>query len=411
MTPRDALTHRCWVSEAAAAARDHSAPQAPGAEPAPPPATTLAGAHRMLSAGNTTFLVGDWARAAAHYSAALPFSLAAGDEQASADTITNLGNVAWRQGRFDEAEARYADALHRYAHLGAVWQVAVVVQNRGNVAYYRGNLDRARADYQEAADRLAALGEHRRAADARVNLSAFFIELGQPDKALAELAVAVELYRNYGPLDELPRLRAELGQNRGLALVHAGRLDAGRVELEGALAAYSEMDDGEKVAELEHDVALCAARQGDLDSAALGYGRALSHYERVQDELGAADCHLGLGTIALRQDRLRDAERNTRTALASYRAAERWTAAASAEHNLGRALRGQAGLAHLVNAWAELQAMYWRLPDLTERASWRPNGRHGHGQRPRRSTGPEPPRPGRRDHRVVTGHRDRPARC
>jgi hypothetical protein len=112
------------------------------------------------------------------------------------------------------------------------------------------------------------------------------------------------------------------------------------------------MDDGEKVAELEHDVALCAARQGDLDSAALGYGRALSHYERVQDELGAADCHLGLGTIALRQDRLRDAERNTRTALASYRAAERWTRGSFCRTQPGPGPSRPGRTGALVNAWA-----------------------------------------------------------
>jgi tetratricopeptide (TPR) repeat protein len=332
---------------------------------------TPADAHRVLAEGNSAFLAGDWTTAGRCYRAVLPFFLATGDEEASADTITNLGNVAWRRGRFGDAEAYYADALDRYRALGATWQVPVVVQNRGNVAYHRGNLDQARSDYLEAADRLTAMGEYRRAADALVNLSAFSIDLGLTDDALQQLSTALSLYRDNAPPDELPRLYAEIAQNRGLTLVEAGRLNDGRTQLARALDDFTQLDHREKVATLQHDIALCAVRQGDLGTALDLYRHVLAYYTDVQDELAAADCHLGLGTIALRQDRPEDAQRHTRAAMATYDATEQWLAAARAEHNLGLAIPDEVGLTHLTNAWATVQAMYWRLPDLTERASWR----------------------------------------
>jgi hypothetical protein len=115
----------------------------------------------MLSAGNTTFLVGDWARAAAHYSAALPFSLAAGDEQASADTITISATSRGVRARFDEAEARYADACiamrtsARYGRWQWLCRTAATSPTTVGTSIAPGPTTRS-------ADRLAALGEHRR---------------------------------------------------------------------------------------------------------------------------------------------------------------------------------------------------------------------------------------------------------
>lgn len=358
--------------------------QAPRAESGPKPSQPLdvdprpldppdtdADALRVLAEGNSAFLAGDWTTADRCYRTVLPFFLATGDEQASADTITNCGNVAWRRGRFDDAEAHYADALNRYRALGATWQVPVVIQNRGNVAYHRGNLDSARADYLEAANRLTAMGEHRRAADALVNLSAFSIDLGLTDDALLQLITAASLYRESAPPDELPQLYAEIAQNQGLALVEAGRLDDGRGQLTLALDAFTQLDRQEKIATLQHDIAVCAVRQGDLVTALDLYRRSLAYYIDVQDDLAAADCHLGLGTIALRQERPEEAQRQARAAMKTYAATGQWLAAARAEHNLGIATPGDIGLTHLTDAWATLQAMYWRLPDLSERTSWR----------------------------------------
>ncbi|MGW4215225.1 CHAT domain-containing tetratricopeptide repeat protein [Lentzea sp. NPDC004789] len=331
-------------------------------------------AASRLAAGTEALGRADWSGARDHYLVALAGFLAADDRKGIADATINVGNTAYFLGELDEAERRYRAALPLYRELGIARSVAIVGQNLGNVCFQRGELDLAANQYREAADDLLSGGFQREAADTLVNLSAVLVYLGRPQEALKHLDRAGELYGETCGEGELEGKLAELNQNSGLALAEVKSFDLAREHLQSALRHWTSVDPSEnQAARTNHNLGLVAFRAGNLAEAHLRYSEALAYFLNVGNHHDAADTQLGLGMVARRRGEEEEARVLFRLAQHHYRQTGQWLAHARALFNEGLTFPEDSftRFALLGGAWAAMQSMSWRLPQIAERAGWR----------------------------------------
>jgi len=106
----------------------------------------------LITAGMIASLVGDHARAEAHYAQALSVAAEISDPvraaTATADALKPLGEVAHSQGRPDRATELLEQALALYREVGDTWGVVATLQYLGTLASDTGALDQAVSRYK-----------------------------------------------------------------------------------------------------------------------------------------------------------------------------------------------------------------------------------------------------------------------
>jgi tetratricopeptide (TPR) repeat protein/transcriptional regulator with XRE-family HTH domain len=253
-----------------------------------------AAAERNL--GGACESLGDYERAAGHYSSALPLARQAGWLEGEAVSLSDIGELHAEMGQLQRAADCLAQALalHRQAGYKA---------GQATVLDYLGDVERALGRPMQAVEHLVqALALHReigsrsgQAADLS-NLGEAYRDLGQLDRAQQHLTEALALSRELG---------SRFGEAYGLHALAALHRDAGRhphaLELaEAALELACEVRTARLETDARNTLGGVQLRLGRPELAAGHHRRALelacqadAHYPETEALLGLAAAHQG----------------------------------------------------------------------------------------------------------------------
>lgn len=265
--------------------------------------------------------LGETAEAERRFLEALALDRELAEPEEEAVVLANLAALAIGAGRYGAALDRLTEAVAlAHAHAAAPWtaeQLRVARLNRAVVLERLGAHDEALALLRELSAGPEPDRRHRAALAA--NLGVVYRNLGDPRRAARELERAAELFRaesdrgglanallNLGQIFELhlgAPVRAEAlyseaiaearaGGNRTEEIVArlfrgrlrsgAGRIEAGRADLETALAAARSSGDAESEWSALYELARAARAEGDEEGALERADRALAAIERVR---------------------------------------------------------------------------------------------------------------------------------
>lgn len=155
---------------------------------------------------------------------------ATGRDRRVADTYQRfLEATALRRTDLDEAVAGWSEALEVWRELGEAEFEGEVLHRLGSAAFARREYRQATELYLAAAAAFARIGSRRWESIVRGNAGASLIELAQPDEALVQYGLSLDLARSEA--DVLNQAKA----HNGLGLVHENR-----GELQQALDHYEQ---------------------------------------------------------------------------------------------------------------------------------------------------------------------------
>ncbi|MFE8014450.1 BTAD domain-containing putative transcriptional regulator [Streptomyces antibioticus] len=159
---------------------------------------------------------------------------AAGDARAESRARTALSNVHLAAGRYSEAddEARRAIELAEAAHDATPMSWAST--DRGIIALSQGRYDEAEQLFTTARDCYRADGNRPGEANALCNLSRLYERMNRTDSAIDLAQQGVGIFQQLGLSLRLANGRYALG----VALIRAGRLSEGLVQLSDALTMF-----------------------------------------------------------------------------------------------------------------------------------------------------------------------------
>lgn len=210
--------------------------------------------------GILAFESGRWREAIALYTRSGEYSRRAGDRVGEAMTDMNIGEIRGYQGHLAEAEALLENARRSFAvHDLALWHVSCTTILAA-VALERGDTERARSLIVEAGEAIRGLDAAHDSDQLAVVELDLHLRTGELDRVVADARAMLERKAPLAPVHQ-SRVRRALGA----ALAGAGDVDAGRSELEQAIAVAEEM-------ESHHDAAraqLLLAGLGGPDAAEL----------------------------------------------------------------------------------------------------------------------------------------------
>lgn len=293
-----------------------------------PQAEELGGSWPLMAwnaRANVLLEQGDIEAAAELYRRALETSERRGDRRRAALYLANLAGCRYRQGRYQEAMAGYGESLARFEELGLGFEIGRAHLNLANVELVLGDLEaavaaleRARATFRELesvddvvscdltlasvqitrerwdearALALAGLEQARERDDPGNELRALFL-LGRidlaterPEAAAASLSEVAERSAAGGLDLQASRALAALGEIES----RAGRFDAARIHLEGAIAAAHRLDSPRFDVVPHLGMARLHRRRGEPEEALRHYRLAIENIERLRWGTGAEE--------------------------------------------------------------------------------------------------------------------------
>jgi ATP/maltotriose-dependent transcriptional regulator MalT/DNA-binding SARP family transcriptional activator len=119
----------------------------------------IAAVHHNL--GGTQRALGDFAKAAAHYTEAQAGWMKLGNTSSLASTLNNLGNLYLHEGRLQEAEETLLRAAHYGLEAGATRVVSHIFNTLGDTAGLLGDYGRALGYYQDSVKAAREASEHK----------------------------------------------------------------------------------------------------------------------------------------------------------------------------------------------------------------------------------------------------------
>jgi len=196
-------------------------------------------ARALGELGDIDSQLGRYPQAAAHQQQALALYREIGDRTGEAQALTNLGSIDQRLGRYPQAASHLRKALALFRETGnrlgeahALTELGGTDQRLGRYQQAADHLKQALALLRETGDR-AGEGE----AEALNGLGEIQLAVGQPGKARAQHAAALELAGQVG--DPYQQARAHAGL---ASACHAnGDLDQARRHWEQAHTRYAEL--------------------------------------------------------------------------------------------------------------------------------------------------------------------------
>ncbi len=158
-------------------------------------------------------------------------ALAVGDDETLLRAWTHVVDIEGRQRRLDVAELAAAQALAASSRLGRPDQLTGVLEHKRCIGYeYAGRLDEALEHCGRAVELLSRVTwSSLELADAQQGVGLVAYERGEPERALAAVDAALELYREHVPEDHSLVLNAR--SNRAEVLLLLGRTDEALTEL------------------------------------------------------------------------------------------------------------------------------------------------------------------------------------
>ncbi len=234
---------------------------------------------------------GAYDRAWEHYERSLALKESLGDERGATGTVGNLAEIAILQGRFSQAEALLEERLERESQFDGGARRAGTLNNFGIVATRQDELSAA-ADYFDRALSLATdEGELTTIAVAQIGRAGLARRAGEFQRAtecLDAAAVAVE------GIDST--LEPEIRVRRARVARSAGRFDAARSHVEGALEEFEALG-------APHWIGRCTQIQGRIAADTGDVPLAREHLETalgIFEDIGAS--HEAAETVAILLD-------------------------------------------------------------------------------------------------------------
>jgi len=284
--------------------------------------------QRML--GHLTRLQGRLEEAAAYYDAAVVLAERFQGKPAAdlGYLYLDLGHVFRHRGRWDKAVGYYRRAGEVFSELGEKLGAGIVASSLGTAFRLKGDFPRAKQEYRRAAEILRKLaGEDGRGREAgrwlasvlsndaiATRLAAEKTREVVAEAAAAEklLARAKELCREAVAVTDDAAETAVAENRYGLCLLTEGRwrLEEG-AEAEGrallaeavqyhkrALAAFEDLGDKYRVAQVLMDLGVAAARQALIHDAIVNFKNSLALFQQMGSRYHVAKVLVELGRLA-----------------------------------------------------------------------------------------------------------------
>jgi predicted ATPase len=217
----------------------------------------------LVGAGVLASYQGDYTQADYHLFEALAIARAAGDDEATAATLTWLGMNGQAAGHLDDSQEYIAEGLTLRRRLGDTGRMAVSLDAMGGIRHFRGDFDGARDVFEESLALKREQGNANEVAMAITNLGRVERDAGNTARAAGLFADAITIWQRTGD-----RQRLSLGRhNAALAALDRGDLTAARRGLQAALATAREFDDRPEVAAVLTDLARVECAAGRCERA------------------------------------------------------------------------------------------------------------------------------------------------
>lgn len=193
-------------------------------------------ADALRTAGDTLFVLSEYADALAFYRRALRLSLRTGDRRGAMQALNSIGYIHVNTDDNERALAYFWRVRDFYQRLRPATRspsdlraMAEAENNLGEVFYYRGDLIKAEEYFNRALELHLKAGDRRGLALAYLNLGYTYSDAGDLASAWAHLARALELW-------------GEVNDKRGEALTHTaqGIVLSFRGEKQSAFDAYQQ---------------------------------------------------------------------------------------------------------------------------------------------------------------------------
>jgi CHAT domain-containing protein/predicted negative regulator of RcsB-dependent stress response len=242
-----------------------------------------------LQAGDVYFLLNEYPQALKSYQKAEALARKTHDRVAQATALSQLGRLYSYMGKNDLAQAYLARALNFFErNEGSATPVARkahanALSNLGEVIYAKGNLPKARNQFERA--RKYFDGDQK--GEAKVHLFAAYIAgtIGEPDKAVAEISQALNLYRG---------INDKSGE--GLALTALGLSYSFKRDEKQAIELHQQAIEIFRAIGDRYSEAIALIALGQVWENSGEYGIALNNYEaalRLSQDISATDLIVG----------------------------------------------------------------------------------------------------------------------
>jgi tetratricopeptide (TPR) repeat protein/transcriptional regulator with XRE-family HTH domain len=311
-------------------------------------------ARALFGLGGIQYLRGDPAGAAVHLREALVLFGELGDGLGRAYTLKTLGATSVATGDYEAAAGMFTDALELFRQAGDRRAEADTLGHLGVLQYETGEIAAAFGSQSAARDACAELDDPVGHADALCYMGEIHRERGNFDEAIQCITDAMPLYG--GDEWNVAGARYFLGAT----LRAAGRHAEARAQLAAALNAYREAGDKFDEAGVLNQIGLLQAALGQHDDAAANLNEALNLYISYGSPNGTLEVLNSLGELALATGIIAEAESYHRKALDIALEKKVPREEARAREGIGHALR-QAGQP------AEAAKFYRAARDLYEK--------------------------------------------
>jgi tetratricopeptide (TPR) repeat protein len=217
----------------------------------------------LVGAGVLASYQGDYTQADNHLFEALAIARAAGDDEATASTLTWLGMNGQSAGHLDDSQEYIAEGLALRRRLGESGRIAVSLDALGGILHVRGDFDGAREVFEESLGLKRVRGNESDIAMALTNLGRVERDAGNTERAAGLFADAILIWQRTGD-----RQRLSVGRhNAALAALDRGDLPTARRGLQAALVTAREFDDRPEMAAALTDLARVECAAGRCERA------------------------------------------------------------------------------------------------------------------------------------------------
>jgi CHAT domain-containing protein/Tfp pilus assembly protein PilF len=238
----------------------------------------------LMRAGDTDFLLSEYARARGEYAEALKGLKAAGDRRGEAEALNKLGLVYSYLGDTDNAARRSQESLELSRKIGDKAVEARALDSLSFAYYMRSDLARALEGFKQALTAARETGDRLEEAQVLLNLGYTLNDEGELEEALSYYKQALPLWREVNHPRGLSRALTAIGGIYSALGESQSALDHHRQALELA----RQMGDADSQSAIQNGIGCVYETLGDYDKALDAYAEALEGFRAAGNLPGEA---------------------------------------------------------------------------------------------------------------------------